>query len=188
MRERDQPVLQATPQLTLRPWTEEDAPAVLAAFADPEIRFWHMREVATEEEARSWIAAWRERWSAETDGSWAIAAVGTDEVVGQVALRTVGLEVGYGQITYWVLPASRGNGVATQAVAALSRWSLEELGLHRLEIWHSVANARSCRVAENVGYALEATMRSALQHEDGWHDMHVHGLVAGDALEALGSD
>jgi ribosomal-protein-alanine N-acetyltransferase len=39
---------------------------------------------------------------------------------------------------------------------------------------HSVANPGSCRVAEKVGFALEGTMWSALLHEDGWHDMHVH--------------
>jgi hypothetical protein len=28
----------------------------MAAFAEPDIRYWHMRELATEEEALSWIA------------------------------------------------------------------------------------------------------------------------------------
>lgn len=35
------------------------------------------------------------------------------------------------------------------------------------------------RVAEKAGFALEGTMLSALIHTDGWHDMHVHALLAG---------
>jgi RimJ/RimL family protein N-acetyltransferase len=101
-------------------------------------------------------------------------------MVGQVALRRISLDFGQGQITYWVLPASRRMGVATRAVTEVSRWAFEELGLHRLEIHHSVANPWSCRVAEKVGFALDGTMRSALLHEDGWHDMHVHARIAPD--------
>lgn len=152
----------------------------MAAFADPDIRHWHMRELATEEDASSWIASWRERWSAETDGSWAIVAASTNDLVGQVALRMISLEFGYGQITYWVLPGSRREGVATRAATEMSRWAFADLGLHRLEIRHSVANAWSCRVAEKVGFTLEGTMRSALLHEDGWHDMHVHARFRRD--------
>jgi ribosomal-protein-alanine N-acetyltransferase len=173
MRNDGQPLLHVSPDLILRGWLDADAPAVMAAFADPDIRFWHMRELVTEEDADSWIAGWRERWAAETDGSWAIVA-GDDRLVGQIALRTVNLEFGDGQITYWVLPGSRHEGVATRATTEVSRWAFDDLGLHRLEIRHSVANPWSCRVAEKVGFALEGTMRSALLHEDGWHDMHVH--------------
>ena len=42
------------------------------------------------------------------------------------------------------------------------------------------ANPGSCRVAVKAGFALEGTLRSAMRHPDGWHDMHLHGLVPGD--------
>ncbi len=87
------------------------------------------------------------------------------------------LEFGHGHITYWTLPAFRGAGTATNAGAAAARWALEDLGLHRLEIHHSTQNETSCRVAERAGFELEGAMRSALLHEDGWHDMHVHARV-----------
>lgn len=177
MRNNGQPVLHAAPDLLLRTWSEADAPAAMSAFADADIRHWHMRELATEEEAHSWIASWSEQWSAETDGSWAIAATDTHDLVGQVALRDISLEFGCGQITYWVLPGSRRGGVATRAATEVSRWAFDELGLHRLEIRHSVSNPWSCRVAGKVGFALESTIQSALLHEDGWHDMHVHARV-----------
>lgn len=66
----------------------------------------------------------------------------------------------------------------------VGRWALEDLGLHRLRITHSVANAASCRVATRAGFALEGTMRGALSHQDGWHDEHLHARVAGDPWPA----
>ena len=60
-------------------------------------------------------------------------------------------------------------------------WAVDELGLHRLFLLHSTANPASCRVAARAGFALEGTLRSAMRHPDGWHDMHLHGLVPGDA-------
>ena len=37
------------------------------------------------------------------------------------------------------------------------------------------------RVAAKAGFALEGTLRSAMRHPDGWHDMHLHARVRGDA-------
>jgi RimJ/RimL family protein N-acetyltransferase len=59
----------------------------------------------------------------------------------------------------------------------MATWAFETLGLHRLALQHSVHNTASCRVAEKAGFAVEGTLRSAARHQDGWHDMHVHGRV-----------
>jgi RimJ/RimL family protein N-acetyltransferase len=180
MRDRDQPVLTAAGGLVLRPWEAGDARVVLEAYQDPEIQQWNLRAFGSLAEADAWIARWGERWRAERDGCWA-ATDGAGAVLGRVALREVRLADGVAECTYWVLPAARNRGVATAATAEMARWALDELGLHRLFLLHSTANPASCRVAAKAGFALEGTMRSAMRHPDGWHDMHLHGRVAGDA-------
>jgi ribosomal-protein-alanine N-acetyltransferase len=177
MRGRDQPTLDPSPAIRLRPWNGSDAGGLVDAFHDPDIRYWHMRELASVGEAETWIASWSDRWNAETDAGWAVVDSDAGELRGQVALRSVNLEFGHGQITYWTRPEYRGEGTATSAVGGVARWALEDLGLHRLEIHHSTQNAASCRVAERAGFELEGVMRSALLHEDGWHDMHVHARI-----------
>ncbi|MCZ0985166.1 GNAT family protein [Streptomyces diastatochromogenes] len=92
-------------------------------------------------------------------------------------LHDVNLAGGTAEIMYWVLPDSRGGGIVVEAARRLSRWALDDLGLHRLRLCHAVANPASCRVAEKLGYAFEGTMRSSLLHADGWHDEHLHALV-----------
>ncbi len=86
-------------------------------------------------------------------------------------------------MSYWVSPQARGVGAASLATAALSDWLLKDLGLHRLELGHSVLNPASCRVALKAGYAPEGTMRSALLHSDGWHDMHWHSRISQGGAE-----
>src|SRR6266511_1865256 len=116
MANRDQPVLRAKGSVTLRPWTRADAARAMVAFHEPSIQLWHMRRLDTEEEALAWIETWHERWRAETDASWAITTR-DGAALGYVALRDIDLEFGYAEVTYWVLPAFRGHGIATRALS-----------------------------------------------------------------------
>ncbi|GAA2368223.1 GNAT family N-acetyltransferase [Dactylosporangium salmoneum] len=170
-----QPTL-AADGLTLRPWRSADLPAVVAAYADPAIQQWHCRTM-DESEAADWLAAWPGRWRTESGAGWAVTSP-DDEVVGQIGLRTISLPAGFAEISYWVLPACRGRRIAARALSALTTWALGSLGLHRLELRHSMVNTASCRVATRAGYAAEGVQRSALLHPDGWHDMHLHAVVS----------
>ncbi|MET8087556.1 GNAT family N-acetyltransferase [Micromonospora sp. NPDC005237] len=173
---QEQPHLPVRPGLTLRPWRDDDAPLVRAAFDCPAIQRWHVRRLDSDDEARAWTAQWSARWSAETAVSWAIVE-DDDRPVGQVGLRQVSLAEASADVSYWVLPAARGAGVATEALLALTRWSFAA-GLHRLALEHSTANAASCRVATRGGFALEGVTRESVRHADGWHDMHLHARLA----------
>ncbi|MEU1150479.1 GNAT family N-acetyltransferase [Streptomyces sp. NPDC005863] len=176
---RAQPTLPVPGGLVLRPWSSADAPAVYEAFQDPVIQRWHARVADSESEVRGWIEGWRGAWEEERDAYWAVAEGGSDVVVGRVALRGIVLADGQAEVAYWTMPGARGRGVAPRAVVALAEWSFGEVGLHRLELTHATANEASCRVALKTGFAVEGTKRSAVLHEDGWHDMHLHARVAG---------
>ncbi|MEV6104095.1 GNAT family N-acetyltransferase [Streptomyces sp. NPDC051940] len=175
----DQPTLPAADGLLLRPWRPEDAPVLVAAFSDPAIQHWHARRVDSADEAREMIDGFHRAWAGEERADWALTdASGT--VLGRAALAGgmgMNLAEGLAEVAYWILPGARGTGAAGRAVAALSSWAFGT-GFHRLELAHSVHNSASCRVAEKSGFALEGTLRSALRHHDGWHDMHLHARVA----------
>ncbi|MBC9725893.1 GNAT family N-acetyltransferase [Streptomyces sp. TRM68367] len=175
-----QPTIPTGDGLVLRPWRTEDAPAVYRAFQDPVIHQWHIRSADSEDEARGWIAEWRQEWGEERRIQWAVADAATDGLLGRVALRDIALDEGLAEVAYWTVPAARGQGVAARATTALARWALDEVGFHRLELVHAVGNQPSCRVAAKCGFALEGTKRSAALHPDGWHDMHLHARVRGD--------
>ena len=166
-----QPVLHAD-GLVLRAWEVNDAAAVVAAYADPDIERWHVRSM-TSFEATEWIRAAEAAWREERAASWAIQAAGA--VVGRMTLK-LRLSHGLAAAAYWTLPTARGRGVATLALQTATRWAFD-MGLHRVEFEHSTQNLPSCRVASKAGFSVEGTRRSAALHGDGWHDMHLHGRV-----------
>lgn len=166
--------------LELRPWRTTDAGALVAASHDPAISQWNLLPAVSEDEAHARIERMHERWTTERGAVWAIARPGGGDVLGLAALIGIDLHRGNAEIGYWVLPAGRGAGIAVEAARRLTRWALDDLGLHRLTLCHSVANMASCRVAEKAGFRLEGTLRSSLLHADGWHDQHLHARVRGD--------
>lgn len=175
-----QPTITTGDGLLLRPWREGDAPAVFEAFQDPLMHQWHIRAADSVDEVRGWIAAWQAAWAGEQNAQWAVADAASGRLLGRVALRDVLLGDGVAEVAYWTVAAARGRGVAARATAALARWAFDEVGLHRLELTHAVANTASCRVAERAGFVLEGIKRSALRHADDWHDMHLHARLSGD--------
>ncbi|MET9852445.1 GNAT family N-acetyltransferase [Streptomyces sp. NPDC006450] len=178
----DQPSYALPCGLHLRPWEPYDAPALVAAYADPDIRHWNRPDPLTEARAVTRIARWRERWHAERSAVWALAPGAADggPAVGLIGLADLDLPGGSGEFMYWLLPAGRGAGATAEGLSVLTRWAFGELGLHRVRITHSVANPASCHVALKAGYPLEGTMRGALLHADGWHDEHLHARLSTD--------
>ena len=171
-----QPEISIDEQLLLRPWDEADVPAVVAAYAEQDIQAWNLSSM-DEAEAHEWVRSWATAWEAETDACWAIAEQSDLSVVGRVAPRNMLLSAGSAEVTYWVAPHARRRGAASVATIAVSRWAFGSLGLHRLELLHSVQNVPSCRVASRAGFVLEGTRTSSQLHADGWHDMHLHALI-----------
>ncbi len=174
-----QPRMAVSDEFVLRPWEQSsDVEAVRRAFDDPDIQFWHTRRLDSDAEAHEWLASWPQRWNDETAASWAIARVSTNAAVGQVGLRTVFLDGAQAQMSYWVLPEARRQGLAAAATKAVAEWAFVRLGLQRLGLQHSVRNTGSCAVAMASGFALEGTLRRHMLHMDGWHDFHLHARLS----------
>ncbi len=174
-----QPDVVVDAELQLRPWHASDAATVVVAFSTPDIQRWHVRSCQCTAEAEAWIVEMAEGWSSERCASWAIVTRDDGRVVGRVAIYTW-LDIGRGEISYWVLPEARGRGIATRAAVAATRWA-HDVGLHRVELEHSTQNERSRRVALAAGFVEEGVRRQATLHLDGWHDMRCYAHLATDA-------
>jgi RimJ/RimL family protein N-acetyltransferase len=99
-------------------------------------------------------------------------------VVGRVGLRSLDLEQGVGEISYWPIPASRGGGIAVRAVTTVTDWAFQHVGLHRIELVHSIANGASCRLTQKAGSVQEGTRRQHFLLADGRHGAHLHACVS----------
>ncbi|MET9887330.1 GNAT family N-acetyltransferase [Streptomyces sp. NPDC006430] len=184
----EQPHFRLASGFGLRPWQQEDAEVLVESCHDPEVQHWNRPGDLSLDAARERISRWRQRWQAEEAAIWAVSRPVDGKAVGLIGLGDLDLQGGDAEFLYWLLPAGRGHGVMADATVRISRWALDDLGLHRLRITHSVANPQSCRVATDAGFSLEGTMRSALLHADGWHDEHLHARVQGDRWPSDGPE
>jgi RimJ/RimL family protein N-acetyltransferase len=154
------PPTATAPALLLRPWAEEDIPAIVAAHRDPVMRRWLRHPVTTTADAARMIRARRADAEAGTGYSFAILQVEPGlpgQLVGSVSLRGLTPVAVTAEVGYWVAAVARGRGVASRSVDALCQWTLAQprkRPLERLELLHSVDNHASCRVAEKTGFRL----------------------------------
>jgi len=171
-----QPTLTAGGGVLLRPWSPDDAPAVMDAYQDEAIQRWHVMRADSLAETREWIAGWQGGWAAETNAIWAVVDADSGTLLGRAGLKHLKFSDGTADVAYWTVPAARGRGVAPRAVNAMASWAFEA-GFHRLDLEHAVANTASCRVAEKTGFGAEGVRRSAWLLADGRCDVHAHARL-----------
>jgi RimJ/RimL family protein N-acetyltransferase len=170
-----------TDHLVLRLPLEQDGTDALAMLHDPDVIRWNPAPgVVDVETARAWCARAAD-WSDGTHATWHAVDRSTHRLVANCSIFAIDREHATAKIGYRVAPWQRRQGVGSEAVEAVTRWSFAELGLARIQLEHAVENVGSCRVASKAGFVLEGTLRSASLDGLGFrHDDHVHGRLATD--------
>ncbi len=166
-------------ELALRPWSEDDVPALVAACNDPEISRWIpvIPSPYTEDDALAFVRG----ETRPEERSFAMTRDGV--VVGAIGMTVNSMNY-RARIGYWVAAPARGRGICTRALWLLSRWALEELQLQRLDLITDPENLASRRVAEKVGFRREGVLRAHLRHPDGRvRDSVMFSLLPGELLD-----
>ena len=131
-------------------------------------------------------AEWLGRYDRQEDGR--VIAGGAwrgDELLGGALLFQHDPAHGNVELGTWVVIAGEGRGVARAACRALLAHARRELQVERVE-WHAaVANVRSRRLAERLGFRHEGTLRSNFLLRGERHDTDVLSLVGAEIDAAL---
>lgn len=167
-------------RIVLRRWTMDDLACIEQASSDPRIpEGTTVPAVYTPEEGRAFI---ERQWSRQTTGyglSLAIADVATDEAVGLIVLMNRPAW-GTAALGYWLVPDARSQGRGTRAIRLLSRWTLAETGMARLEARVMPDNEPSLRALRSCGFVTEGVLRSHLYLHGRHHDMVGLSLIPSD--------
>ncbi len=160
----------------MRNWHQTDAAQVYDACQDPEIQRWtRVPSPYSMADAEDFIAATLERWRA------GLPSFGIFEPDGRSLLGSIGFvrspDPGVVELGYWVAPAARGRGVATDAARLVCDWAFEHPEVHRIEWTAYAGNLASRRVARRCGFHFEGVLRSRAQHRGVWVDVWIAGLI-----------
>ena len=180
-----------SPWVKIRPVELDDARAICDAIIESkaELRrwFWWAQEDIDHtdiEEQRKRTASQIRARAERTAFDFTILDARDGAFLGRCGINDVVWQPGYGNVGYWVRTSRHGQGIAPAAVRQISRFGLEDLGLHRLELVIDVDNAASIRVAEKVGAVLEGVMRNRTGHSRRPRPAMVYSLVPEDLTTA----
>jgi RimJ/RimL family protein N-acetyltransferase len=165
-------------RIRIRPLAAADEDVVFEACQDPAIQRWVPVPVPyLREHAHDWVRNWNEGWSNATHGALAIADASSNRLLGAIGLTPIEHRLSVG---YWIVPAERGRGVATDAVRLLTAWAFRTLDYPRLELYHFVGNEASGRVATKAGFRREGTLRLFAEMRGEPRDCVMYSLLASD--------
>jgi ribosomal-protein-alanine N-acetyltransferase len=150
--------------------------------------------------SRGFLQPWEPTWPADdlTRGAWRrrLAAYAHDierglafpflvfrlsdgAMVGGITLSNIRRGVAQmGSIGYWVGEPFTRRGFTSAAVKAVSRFSFERLGLHRVEAACIPTNEASRGVLLKCGFTQEGMARAYLRINGIWQDHLLFGLVS----------
>lgn len=176
---------------TLRAFRPEDAPVIQQAGSDPYIRLLTGLDVDDVEGALAYTRRQALRSERGLGFSFAIADSTSDLLVGQIGLwlrdHAPDGASGYREevhgraaLGYWIAPAERGKGYATDALNAVSAWALARKDVHRLELFIEPTNEPSWRAAERARYRREGLLRSWQPIGNERRDMYVYSRLPED--------
>ena len=165
------PVLHGTATV-LRPVTQDDAEALAAILAEPEVaRWWGRYDM---ERVRSELigGGHSEVYVIEVDG----------QVVGSVQyFEEPAPDYRHASIDLFIHPQWHGKGLGTDTIRTLARHLIHDRGHHRLAIDPAVTNERAIRTYQRVGFKPVGVMRRYERGPDGqWHDCLLMDFLAED--------
>ena len=144
----------STPRLLLRPFVLADAPKLFAMSVEAGMRRWIPDQVYRDEQHADQVARVLIAFTDQPPDPRArpyvlgIEHVETHSLIGHVGLSAARDSV---EIGYAIEDRYQRQGIATEAVAAMSAWGLE-LGLPEVLGIVAVDNTHSCRVLDKAGF------------------------------------
>jgi RimJ/RimL family protein N-acetyltransferase len=149
--------------VTIRPWRDDDADALVRRINDAEVALFldQVPQPYSLAHAREYFALSADGWRTGASSSFAIVVREGEDPAGGIGIRWDELENGVAEVGYWVGSEARGRGVATAALRLIARWAFETASsLERLQLRAAAENPASNRVAEKAGFTREGVIRS----------------------------
>ncbi len=144
--------------------------SVIETLADlrryPASMIWAMEEHSVEK-AEEFCRRGAASWILRADLPMLLFHRDTGEHAGNCGLHRFNWSTRVFEIGWWCRKRCQGQGLITEAAAAITGFAFEHLGARRVWCSTDEENERSWRVAERLGFAHEGTLRSERCDPDG---------------------
>jgi len=170
-----------TPRLELRNLGPEHRDFVFRHFADPRVSEFLVDAdpVRTQADADE-IVEFYEHPETRHRNRWVLHERPELEPIGTIGLHGYDPHRRKVEVGYDLAPDRWGNGLMSEALAAVLDHAFDQIGAHRIEAFVHVDNARSAALLERHRFVLEGTVRAMYFFDGRWHDHHLFALLSTD--------
>lgn len=167
-----------TSRLTLRSLEVSDDADVFAVFSDPMVtRYWDGATMTTVQDAISYIDHIHNGFRRRELFQWGITDRETNAVIGTCTVIHLSPNHERAEIGFAIRQERWGQGLGTEAVAAVVGFGFETLNLHRIEADVDPRNERSLRLLERLGFRREGHLRQRYYIDGERQDAIMMGLL-----------
>jgi RimJ/RimL family protein N-acetyltransferase len=176
MSDRRNPVLLELPaevageRIVLRPFRDEDAPALWEAVdaSRRQLRRWMpwVKDHNSPDYSRDYVRRMQAKWILREDLPMGIWRRTDNRLLGASGLHRIDWTIPSMEIGYWLCTDAEGAGYATDAVKTLAVFAFDFLQAERIEIRCDALNLRSAAIPQRLGFVKEATLRCARRNVD----------------------
>ena len=155
-------------RVLLRPFRQEDIPALAAIALDEEIWRYMPTRISNAQELKAWAQTVTEGYRLGSRYTFMIEDKATGQLAGSTSYGNISapdkrLEIGW----TWLSREYRGSGLNRHCKFLLLRYAFEELQMERVELKGDALNTRSRRAMLKIGATEEGTLRSHTLMHDG---------------------
>lgn len=175
----------------LRPYRAGDGAAKFAAVTEDveDLMRWMAwpKNHASVEDSENYVRDMAGKWQTREALILAIFSLDEKTLYGGVGFHGLNWNVPSLEIGWYLRKSARGQGIASEAVELCCRLAFDHIKVNR--VWGScdVANSRSAKLFERVGFTREAHLRSeSRDHHGNLRDTFVYGMLARDWASRAG--
>jgi RimJ/RimL family protein N-acetyltransferase len=169
----------STPRLLLRAFAEADVAGLVALAGNYEVakNTLNIPHPYTEADAQHWLHLTRQGFEQQRAYAFALELRATGEFIGGIGL-TLAPRCHRAEAGYWLGQPYWGQGLATEALAALLRFGFEELKLNKIHATHHADNPASGRVMLKNGMVKEGELAQHACRDGRYHDLWQYRLTS----------
>jgi len=165
-----------TQRLFIRRAREGDTGAILAACRDPAVHEMYAYAFSELDNVCDYLNVLRREYERDFCQTMVIARKDADALIGMITLEKDRI-FPRAEVSYWVEPAYRGLGYATEAVRAMIGYGFRTHLLQRIQAMRFPENPASGRVLEKAGMRYEGTLRRYVGFGEDMRDCLMYAIL-----------
>lgn len=151
-----------TERLVLRRFIVDDAEAMFKNWAnDPEVtKFLSWEPHGSIEVTKSLLQSWVKNYENPDYYNWAIVFNG--QLIGSIGMLLINDDISEAEVGYCISKKYWGKGIMAEALAAVLKYSFDEVGVKRIIAKHNIHNPNSGKVMKKCGMKYLETKNAPL--------------------------